>query len=97
MYYCQSNDHGPCTSQSYNFLIIDDISPLHLTFSVARVVRFQQIQYTIGEGDGNATVMIVMNGTSAVNVIVNLRTIPGSATGKYDIIILIYIDATAIL
>ena len=46
----------------------------------ALTVRFQQVQYFVAEGVGNVPVVIEMNGASAVNVIVNIRTIAGSAT-----------------
>ena len=61
----------------------------HPISSVARAVRFQQAQYTFGEGVGNATVMIVMNGASAVDVTINVRTIAGSATGMISISVLL--------
>ena len=61
----------------------------HLISFVARVVQFQQAQYIVGEGDGNATVMIVMNGASAVDVIVNVQTIPGTATSMIYINVLL--------
>ena len=52
------------------------------------MVRFQQPQYTVTEGVGNATVVVVMNGTSAVDVIINVQTIAGSATSMISINVL---------
>ena len=51
----------------------------------ALTVQFQQAQYIVAEGVGNVPVVIEMNGASAVNVIVNIRTIAGSATSMISL------------
>ena len=53
------------------------------------MVRFQQERYTVAEGVGNATVVVVMNGASAVDVIINVQTIAGSATSMISINVLL--------
>ena len=58
------------------------------------MARFQQVQYTVAEGVGNAAVVIVMNGASSVNVIVNVRTIAGSATSMISINIILLITSS---
>ena len=65
---------------------------MNLITSLARVVEFEQAQYTVAEGVGNATVVIVMNGASAVNVVVNVRTSAGSATSMISNTVLIYLS-----
>ena len=52
---------------------------------IAPEVRFQHPQYNATEGNGDETVIIVMNGVSTVDIILNIRTIPGTATGMISI------------
>ena len=61
------------------YLILCHIVLLHSP-PTALTVRFHQAQYFVAEGVGNVPVVIEMNGASAVNVIVNIRAIAGSAT-----------------
>ena len=57
--------------------------------SVAQEVQFQRPQLFVGEKDDVATVVIVMNGKSRVNITLNVRTIPGTARGMISISVLL--------
>ena len=45
-------------------------------------VSFEPIEYTVGEGDGTANLMLVKMGVAGVAITVRVATTPGSADGK---------------
>ena len=52
------------------------------THSVAPTVSFEQASYTVDEGDGSVEPLLVLSNPSSTDVIVQVHTIDGSATGK---------------
>ena len=53
--------------------------------SIAQIVLFQQPLYIVAEGAGDVTVIIMMSGVSTVDIILNIRTINGTATSMISI------------
>ena len=45
-------------------------------------MSFEPIEYTVGEGDGTANLILVKMGVAGVAITVRVATTPGSANGK---------------
>lgn len=52
-------------------------------YFIAPTVQFEQSVYTVNETEEEVLPVLVLTGLSSVNIIVQVMTFPGSATGKH--------------